>query len=147
MANKEQIAERHYQAWELRIRGFTFREIGEQLGISAATAMRWVHEVWDTKSIPTAEKIRAQELDRMERLLAKLDEDIERGDVKAIGTAIKLSERLCKLTGADMPVRTETTIVEATPLDSAIQNLLDEMNDRNAQAKRQAAMKGDKDED
>lgn len=140
--NREQDANRKNEAWELRIKGRTFRQIGSELGIGHATAERWVKEVMNTKSLPLAEEVRKQELDRMTRYLNVLDTRIDEGDERAVALAIKVSERLCRMLGADMPTVSVVENVETTQVDLAIQELIVAQRAMNQLAKDQAALKG-----
>lgn len=140
--NREQDANRKNEAWELRIKGRTFRQIGSELGIGHATAERWVKEVMNTKSLPLAEEVRKQELDRMTRYLNVLDTRIDEGDERAVALAIKVSERLCRMLGADMPTVSVVENVETTQVDLAIQELITAQRAMNQLAKDQAALKG-----
>jgi hypothetical protein len=140
--NKEQDAARKMAAWDLRIRGKTFRQIASELGIGTGTAKRWVDEVFEWKTLPLAEEIRKQEVDRLLRYLERLDTAIESGDEKSIGLAIKISERLCKMLGADVPVVQTVEHVEKAQIDKDIQKLLEDMSERNRAAKELAARKG-----
>lgn len=143
MPNKEQKQDIINKAYDLRLRGRSYRQIGSELGISAATAYRYVTDYLESVTLPLVDQVRKTEVDRMQRYLDSLEDKIDSGDVQAVNTAIKVSERLCKMLGIDTPVTQTVEHVEKTELDSAIQSLLDEMNDRNAAAKRIAAMKGD----
>lgn len=132
MTNREQDAERKHTAWDLRTRGYTYRQIASQLGIGHGTAERWCKEVMETKSLPLAEEVRKQEIDRLERYLRALDERIEDSDDKALALAIKVSERLCRMTGADMPTQIQVEKTETTQVDLAIQDLLSRQKAQNA---------------
>lgn len=130
------------QAYELRLSGMTYREIGTRLGISHVTAFNWITEHLADETLPLVDEVRKMEYDRMMRIIERNEEKAIEGDDKALAMMLKTSESLRKMLGADMPTRTETTHIEATPLDASIQSLLDEMADRNAVAKRIAANKG-----
>lgn len=53
----------------------------------------------------TTEEYRRQELERLEDYLFRLQPAIDKGDVKAIGTAIQIIDRQCKLLGLDAPIQ------------------------------------------
>jgi hypothetical protein len=140
--NKEQYQDRINQAYELRLSGKTYRQIGAELGVSHVTAMKYVTEHLAAVSLPLVDEVRKQEVDRMQRMLDRLEEQSEQGDPKAIGLVVKISERLCKMLGADIPVVQTVEHVEKAQIDKDIQSLLDEMSDRNRKAKELAARKG-----
>lgn len=137
--NKEQDWERKNRVYDLRLRGKSYRQIAAIEGISAATAHRWVQEILDLTVMPNVDAIRKQEVDRLMRYLDMLDERIEDGDDKAISLAIKISERLTKMTGADMPTQHVIEKVETTQVDLAIRELIDSQNARNALRREEAA--------
>jgi transposase len=142
MTNREADQDRKNQAYELRLSGKTYREIGRILGIGHGTAERWCKEYMEDVKLPLVDEIRKQEVDRLLRYLDRLDIRIEEGDDKAISLAIKISERLCKMLGADMPTVTvtENHVVDQTDLD--IRRLIEAQRNMNADAKRIAANKG-----
>lgn len=134
MDNKEQHQEKINQAYELRLRGKTYRQIGKELGVSHVTAHRWVTEHLESVTLPLVDEVRKQEVDRMMRYLDVLDTRIELGDDKAVGLAIKVSERLCKMLGADMPQQLQVEHTETTQVDLAIQDLINRQKAQNALA-------------
>ena len=112
--------ERRAQALELRKRGMSYRQIGQELGVSRNTAHRYVTEELDELRAETrasAEQLRDLELERLDQYLARLQPKIEDGDEKAIATALRVQERRAKLTGLDAPQRTEVTIGGESVID------------------------------
>lgn len=142
MVNKERELARKNEAYDLRIRGFSYRQIAAELGISVGTAHRWVAEVVAVVVLPNVDEIRKQEVDRLMRYLERLDARIEEGDDKAISIAIKVSERLTKMLGVDMPTVTVNEQHVVTEMDLDIRRLIDAQNASNAAAKDIAAKKG-----
>ena len=142
MDNDTQRQERINRAYELRLKGRTYREIGEALGVSHVSARKWVTEHLESVTLPLVDEVRKQEVDRLTRYLDRLDERVEEGDDKAIGLAIKISESLRKLLGVDVPVVSITEHVEVTSMDLDIRALIDQQNAANARAKQIAANKG-----
>lgn len=129
--NREERAELKHEAWDLRLRGRSYREIGTALNISHVTVQRWVQEVMDEKSLPLASEIRKQELDRLTRYLDVLDHKIECGDVAAIALAVKVSESIRKMLGADLPVTASTVVDQATHAELEIMTLIQQVQARN----------------
>lgn len=142
MDNDTQRADKINRAYELRLKGRTYREIGEALGVSHVTALKWVTEHLTAVTLPLVDEVRKQEVDRLTRYLDRLDERVDEGDDKAISLAIKISESLRKLLGVDVPVVTTVEHVEVSALDLDIRDLIDKQNAQNAAAKRVAANKG-----
>lgn len=132
MTNREQAAARKAQAHDLRIRGFTYRQIGTEMGIGHGTAERWCKEVMDNLSTPLADELRKREYERLERYLKVLDTRIDDGDDRAVTLAVKVSERLCKMMGVDLPTRIEVERTETTQLDLAVQDLISRQAAQNA---------------
>lgn len=143
MDNDTQRQDKINRAYELRLKGRTYREIGEALGVSHVTARKWVTEHLESVTLPLVDEVRKQEVDRLTRYLDRLDERVEEGDDKAIGLAIKISESLRKLLGVDVPVVAITEHHTVSALDMDIRNLIDSQNAQNALAKERAARKAD----
>lgn len=129
--NREERAERKHDAWNLRVRGRTYREIGTALGISHVTAERWVKDVFEQKSIPLASEVRKLELDRLQRYLDVLDSKIECGDLGAISLAIKVSESIRKLLGVDLPVAANAQVDQGVQAELEILGLIRQVQARN----------------
>lgn len=146
MTNQEADQDRKNQAYELRLTGMTYRAIGKAMGIGHGTAERWCKEYMENVKLPLVDEIRKQEVDRLLRYLERLDIRIDEGDDKAISLAIKISERLCRMLGADMPVVTITEKVETSQMDLDIRRLIETQNAANEAAKEKAAKKGVEDE-
>jgi len=112
--------ERRAQALELRKRGMSYRQIGQELGVSRNTAHKYVTAELDELRAETrasAEQLRDLELERLDQYLARLQPKIDDGDEKAIATALRVQERRAKLTGLDAPQRTEVTIGGESAID------------------------------
>lgn len=130
--NKEQEAERKNQAYDMRLRGKSYRQIAAAMDIGVGTAHRWVQETLDDIVLPNVEAVRKQEIDRLMRYLDALDERIGDSDDRAVGLALKVSERLCKMLGVDAPQQIQVEKTETTQVDLAIQDLLNRQKAQNA---------------
>lgn len=67
-----QAAERREQAWELKKRGYSYRQIAEKLATSKSTAERDIKRLLDelnTRTLETAAEARALDLARLDELL------------------------------------------------------------------------------
>jgi|ERR1044072_122151 transposase len=142
MTNREADQDRKNQAYELRLTGMTYRAIGKAMGIGHGTAERWCKEYMEDVKLPLVDEIRKQEVDRLLRYLERLDARIDEGDDKAISLAIKISERLCKMLGADMPTVVVSEKHEVSQMDLDIRRLIEAQNAANAANKDLAARKG-----
>lgn len=141
MTNRESDQDRKNKAYDLRINGATYREIGRQLSIGHGTAERWCKEYMEATALPLIDEVRKQEVDRLTRYLAVLDARIDEGDDKAVGLAIKISESLRKLLGVDVPVVQTVEHVEVSVMDLDIRRLIDAQRNTNAEEKAKAAIK------
>ena len=142
MRNDEQTQALRIRAYELRLAGNSWRAIGSALGVGHETARRWVKDHLEATELPLVDEIRKTEVDRLLRYLVRLDARIDEGDDKAISLAIKISERLCKMLGADMPTVTVTENHTVTEFDLDVRRLIEAQAAQNAAAKDLAARKG-----
>lgn len=111
-AEQADILTRQLKAIELRTRGYSYRAIGEQLKVSHVQAYRDVSaELKRLTSLrdEKLEELRELELQRLDRLLHKLDEKIEAGQLTAMDRALRIMERRARLLGLDAPERRDLT--------------------------------------
>lgn len=138
MTNREQDQDKKNRAYDLRLKGLSYRQIASSMDVSVGTAHRWVQEHLENVTLPLVEEIRKQEVDRLMRYLERLDERIDDGDDKAISIALKISERLCKMLGADMPTQVQVERTEVTQVDLAIRDLIASQNAKNMTRRQEA---------
>lgn len=94
--------ERALKAVELRKAGATYDQIARVLKYSGkGAAHNAVKRVRDTRVSEASAELVALEADRLDKYLVALDTAIKAGDTKAIGAALKISERRAKLLGLD----------------------------------------------
>jgi hypothetical protein len=118
-AEDDAIEDRRAKAWDLRVRGKTYREIGAALGVSGKTAHQDCHAVLDrikTETDDKAEHHRELQLARLERLTAVLMPMAEGGDLDAMDRLDKLEKRRAALLGLDAPTRSELTGKDGAPV-------------------------------
>jgi hypothetical protein len=123
--------EKQRMAVALKRHGATYEQIAQQLGYrdrgTARRALLAAVERWGAKDVQEYVDIEVDKLDYYLRVLAP---KIEKGDVKAIGMALKASERRSKLLGLDRPVKVEMSgqveMVqrEVIEIDMAIDHIL-----------------------
>ena len=97
------------KAVDLRRSGLGFVEIGDRLGIGKSTAHRLIDEGMASaraQIVASVDELRAEEVSRLDGMLAKLYPLAAEGDVQAIDRVIKIGERRAKLLGLDAPIRT-----------------------------------------
>lgn len=110
--NKEAIAARRLQAYELRKAGASYMAIGKALDISHTMARRDVNALLDELSRDTAETIersRRLQLSRLDDLLMGVWAAAKRGDHAAIRSALDIMARQAKLQGLDAAVKVDIT--------------------------------------
>lgn len=136
------IAERRYQAFDLRMKGHSFRDIGRKLGISHTAAHKHVQKGLENLARTTEDKanmLMLMEVARIDRLHQGCWDDAINGDLQAIDLVLKLMERRAKLFGLDAPNKVAQTNVEGTEsrhdqmteeeVDARIEELLQKISD------------------
>lgn len=96
------------QAIELRRSGLGYVEIGAKLNIGKSTAHRLIEAGMESaraQITASVDQLRAEEVSRLDGILATLYPSAAAGDVQAIDRVIKIGERRAKLLGLDAPVR------------------------------------------
>jgi len=108
--NAAAVAAEQEKAFALKSAGATYRQIGEALGISTATAHRRVTAACTEHVVPELEhyrRITDEAYDRMIRVLAPA---VAKGDVKAVDAARRVWADRRRMFGLDAPVVTEVNI-------------------------------------
>ena len=97
------------QAIDLRRAGLSFTQIAEKVGISRSSAHQLVQQGMEDarrQIAASVDELRAEELSRLDGMLAKLYPRAARGDVQAADRVLKIGERRARLLGLDAPMRT-----------------------------------------
>lgn len=100
------IAQRRQLALELRKGGASYRQIGEQLGTTHATAFRDVMACLAElaeKRLEETQRLRALELARLDDLLLALHTKAKNGNLGAVDRVLKVIELRARLTGLLTP--------------------------------------------
>lgn len=98
--------ERQAAAVNLRKCGVTFEEIARQVGYASASgAYEAVKSAMAKTLREPADDLRQLELARLDTMLEAISENILAGDLDAIATALRISERRSRLLGLDMRER------------------------------------------
>lgn len=108
----ESKAERRNRAYELRIAGLTYRQIGRELGVSHVTAFTYVKEELDAlreECRELAETYRDMELERLDHAQKAIYAGVLKGDLGSIDRLLRIQERRSKLLGLDAPVKQDIT--------------------------------------
>ncbi len=104
--------EREAKAFQLRKKGASYTEIARSLRISRQGAHKLVTAVFEqleselSETVPT---VRRMETERLDAMLFAIWKKVEKGDLNAIETALKISARRCKILGIDMPIAREVS--------------------------------------
>jgi hypothetical protein len=105
------------KAFDLRILGNSYREIGRQLGVSGAAAHKMVKRVLEDLAQSTTDKaieLRRIETRRIEAMLKNMLPKAMKGkqeiNMKAVDRVVKLMDRMAKLWGLDAPVKVDATV-------------------------------------
>jgi hypothetical protein len=106
------------QALELRKDCLTYQEIADRLGCSRGNAYKLVTKglaelTEQVKS--SADELRELENIRLDTLWTKAYDKAHGGDLSAINTCLKISERRAKLNGLDSPTRADITVTPNPP--------------------------------
>lgn len=122
-AAKARALDNQIKALELRRMGKGYIEIAAALGISKSKAHRLVSSgLQDARAQVSADsaELRAEEVSRLDAMLAGLWPDARRGSHGAVDRVIKIMERRAKLLGLDAPIKHSATDptgeVDRTPL-------------------------------
>lgn len=109
---KENAAERRVNALNLRKSGASFRQIGDQLGVDAATAYRDVQRALADlakEQRESAEQLRQLELERLDALQIALWVQARQGNQGAVDRVLRIMERRARLLGLDAPTKADIT--------------------------------------
>lgn len=105
-------SEKRAQAVRLRKAGLTFREIGEQLGVSGKTAHDYVRQSLEALNAQTQEDIaeyRALQSARLEQAVRAIWPNVLQGHLGAVDRLIRISAEHSKLFGLYSPVKVAPT--------------------------------------
>ncbi len=111
--NKHELESDQWAAYEYHLDGWTYRQIGEHMGVSSSMAYRYVQGAFEKLAQEQPEKrenIRRAELQRCDLLLKGLSPMVHVGNVGAVTAYLKVMERRAKLLGLDAPAKSEVEI-------------------------------------
>ncbi len=97
-------AEREVKAFELRKEGWTYRDIGAELGISGPAAFKLVTKVLRRHADLLREDVPTQlemELARLDAIWRSIWPGVQDGDLQAVDRALKVGVRRARLLGLD----------------------------------------------
>lgn len=123
-ARRLSARDKEIAALNLRRKGYSYRQIAAELGCHEDTIYHSVKRALAklcAEIKESAEEVRRLEIERYDGFLKALQPAIEDGDVKAISTALRISEARRKLLGLDIPVKHEVEIKSQLPEDQLAQ--------------------------
>ena len=97
---------RQAKALELRLAGYSYRRIAQELGVNVSTAHRYVRKALQEvaeRTQESAEQVLQIELQRLDELLRAVWERATSGDKSAIHTALRIMATRHKLLGLEAP--------------------------------------------
>lgn len=112
LKEKEAVRARRIEALELRTSGWSYPDIGGQLGVSMVTAWKYVQQelaYMDDKVREKTERLRTLEVTRLDRMLGLLEQPLKSRDYYerygAMDRVLKIMDRRAKyMPGMDAPL-------------------------------------------
>ena len=112
---------RQQQALELRMAGYGWQDIAEQLGYSDHSgAFRAVESALQKTLQPPADEYRAITLERLTKVLKSFWPQMLNGDIPAANICLKTIKDMRELMGVDMPSRVEHTGAGGAPIQHEV---------------------------
>lgn len=111
-SRRAKTADNEARALTMRLAGETYRQIGEQLGVTTAAAYKMVRRVLDRTrkaADESAAELRQLEQERLDALLLALWKPATQGNQGAVDRVLRIMERRAKLLGLDAPTKTDVT--------------------------------------
>lgn len=129
-ANQASVADQQIECYTHRLAGLSIDKIAKATGLSHGTVCQRINSHIEQRVQPLADQLRAIEVDRYDRYLEKLDEQIQRGVAVARNTevAVRVSEARARLLGLNAPQQIEATVMQVTQEDIALAELVSEAN-------------------
>ena len=100
---------RGLKALDLRLSGASYRQIGQQLGVSHVQAFRDVHHMLREVASEPAEEVRKAELARLDKLMRAHWPAAIEGDTKATAMVLQIMDRRARYLGLDAPQKIDLT--------------------------------------
>jgi len=114
---------RRIEAVSLRMAGLTFDQIGERLGISNTGAQDMVLRSFSRAENLAVDQMRELEGARLDRAQAAIWSKVLEGDVKAVDTFLRISQRRARLFGMDAPTAINVNVGVRQEMEQALDNL------------------------
>lgn len=102
---KINAADKRKRCVDLRKAGFSYQQIGDQVGLSHTQAFRHVKQAineLNAKILESAEEVLVLELERLDRMQIGLWPQAVQGDTRAVQSVLKIMERRARYLGLDL---------------------------------------------
>lgn len=116
---------RRTEAVSMALAGLTYEQIGNRLGISQTAAIELVRRTLEETRNHDVDALRQVENARLDRAQAAIWSNVLEGDLKAIGTYLRIAERRAKLNGLDAPTKVQMTLSVRQEMEQALAALED----------------------
>lgn len=104
LADPDRLTPKQEEALDWRLKGYSFAEIGQEMGIHSTRAFDLVHRALSKRrevEIEKVEHLRELELARLDKLLKVAESRAAQGDEKWANVYLRISERRSKLLGLE----------------------------------------------
>lgn len=102
------------------LEGYSYEEISEILELTPGRVSHVVQDALRSTRSKDVETLRAIENGRLDRAQMAIWADVKAGDLKAVNTFLKISQRRAQLNGLDAPIRVEMSVDMRETIASAL---------------------------
>jgi len=114
---------RRMEALSLRLAGLTYSQIGDRLGISEDGARDMVVRTLARAENRAVDEQRSVENARLDRAQAAIWTQVLEGDLRAVDTFLRLSQRRARMNGLDAPLAVNLSIGIRQDMEAALSTL------------------------
>lgn len=114
---------RRTEAVSMALAGFTYEQIGDRLNLSPRGAHQLVTRTLEESRNYAVDDLRRVENARLDRAQAAIWTEVIGGDLKAISTFLRISERRAKLNGLDAPSKIAMAVEIKQEMEQQLQVL------------------------
>ena len=114
---------RRTEALTLRLAGLSYEQIGTKLGIQEDSARDLVERTLSTAHNRAADSEREVENARLDRAQAAIWTRVLEGDLKAVDTFLRLSQRRARMNGLDAPTNINVSVNVRAEMEQALATL------------------------
>lgn len=114
---------RRTRAVSLALAGLTYQQIADDLHISLTGARELVARTLEETRNHAVDELRDLENARLDRAQAAIWSEVIGGDLKAINTYLRISERRAKMNGLDAPTKVQMAVSVRQEMERALADL------------------------